>query len=184
MVESQSSAAADPDSAPSTEPAMAAPCVAAADPTAIVVMDKLLTLPQLVDGAGITCSYQDGLLRIVVPMAPPTLDDEHRELIAALEQEHKDAAAQPRSSSSSGNKRKRPSRPTWRCASSRSARTALRYSALHVHACPAHSQMPHGSTELKRYKPQMVSQKFMSESISMSIVRCTLAHTHLKTQKT
>jgi len=94
VVESQSSAAADPDSAPSTEPAMAAPCVAAADPTAIVVMDKLLTLPQLVDGAGITCSYQDGLLRIVVPMAAPTLDDEHRELIAALEQEHKDAAAQ------------------------------------------------------------------------------------------
>lgn len=60
----------------------------------VVVMDKSLTLPQLVDGAGIACSYQDGLLRIVVPMAAPTLDDEHRELIAALEQEHKDAAAQ------------------------------------------------------------------------------------------
>ena len=93
VVESQSSAA---DNAPSTgtEPAMAAPCVAAANPTAVVVMDKSLTLPQLVDGAGITCSYQDGLLRIVVPMAAPTLDDEHRELIAALEQEHKDAATQ------------------------------------------------------------------------------------------
>jgi len=93
VVESQSSAA---DNAPSTdtEPAMAAPCVAAANLTAVVVMDKSLTLPQLVDGAGITCSYQDGLLRIVVPMAAPTLDDEHRELIAALEQEHKDAATQ------------------------------------------------------------------------------------------
>ena len=143
MVESQSSAAADPDSAPSTEPAMAAPCVAAADPTAIVVMDKLLTLPQLVDGAGITCSYQDGLLRIVVPMAPPTLDDEHRELIAALEQEHKDAAAQPRSSSSSGNKRKRPSRPTWRCASSRSARTALPIPADTPSSSRKHCVAPH-----------------------------------------
>lgn len=58
---------------------------------AIVVMDQTLALPQPVDTAGITCTYQDGLLRVQVPIVAPALGDDHRELMAALEQEAKDA---------------------------------------------------------------------------------------------
>lgn len=58
----------------------------------VVVLDTQLTLPQPVDTSGITCSYQDGLLRIHVPIVAPALGEEHRELIASLEQEAKSAA--------------------------------------------------------------------------------------------
>ena len=60
---------------------------------AVVVLDQQLTLPQPVDTAGITCTYQDGLLRIKVPIEAPDLGDDHRELLAALEQEATGAAA-------------------------------------------------------------------------------------------
>ena len=58
----------------------------------VVVLDTQLTLPQPVDTSGITCSYQDGLLRIHVPIVAPALGEEHRELIGLLEQEAKSAA--------------------------------------------------------------------------------------------
>ena len=60
---------------------------------AVVVLDQQLTLPQPVDTAGITCTYRDGLLRIQVPIVAPALGDDHRELMAALEQEANDAGS-------------------------------------------------------------------------------------------
>lgn len=59
----------------------------------IIVLDKTLTLPQPVAADGITCSYQDGLLRIEVPIVAPTIDSEHHDLVTALESEVKSAAA-------------------------------------------------------------------------------------------
>ena len=80
VVEDPASTAATIDSAAAEEPL-----------EAIVVLDQRLALPQPVDTAGITCTYQNGLLRIQVPIVAPALGDDHRELMAALEQEAKDA---------------------------------------------------------------------------------------------
>jgi hypothetical protein len=80
VVEDPASTAATIDSAAAEEPL-----------EAIVVLDQMLALPQPVDTAGITCTYQNGLLRIQVPIVAPALGDDHRELMAALEQEAKDA---------------------------------------------------------------------------------------------
>ena len=80
VVEDPASTAATIDSAAAEEPL-----------EAIVVLDQTLALPQPVDTAGITCTYQNGLLRIQVPIVAPALGDDHRELMAALEQEAKDA---------------------------------------------------------------------------------------------
>jgi hypothetical protein len=60
----------------------------------VVVLDKSIALPQPVDEAGIACSYQDGLLRIVIPIAAPALDTENEEHTAELQQEVSVAAAQ------------------------------------------------------------------------------------------
>jgi HSP20 family molecular chaperone IbpA len=80
VVDDPASTAATIDSAAAEEPL-----------EAIVVLDQMLALPQPVDTAGITCTYQNGLLRIQVPIVAPALGDDHRELMAALEQEAKDA---------------------------------------------------------------------------------------------
>jgi len=80
VVEDPASTAATIDSAAAEEPL-----------EAIVVLDQMLALPQPVDTAGITCTYQNGLLCIQVPIVAPALGDDHRELMAALEQEAKDA---------------------------------------------------------------------------------------------
>jgi len=80
VVEDSASTASTMDSAAAGEPL-----------EAIVVLDQMLSLPQPVDTAGITCTYQNGLLRIQVPIVAPGLGDDHRELMAALEQEAKDA---------------------------------------------------------------------------------------------
>lgn len=60
----------------------------------VVVLDKSIALPQPVDEAGIACTYQYGLLRIVIPIAAPALDTEHEEHTAELQQEVSAAAAQ------------------------------------------------------------------------------------------
>ena len=80
------SAAAAAAAAAESEPEQAAP-----EP--VIVVDAQLTLPQPVDTAGITCSYQDGLLRIHVPIVAPGPDEEHRDLVDALEQEATIAAS-------------------------------------------------------------------------------------------
>ena len=80
VVEDSASTASMMDSAAAEEPL-----------EAIVVLDQMLSLPQPVDTAGITCTYQNGLLRIQVPIVAPALGDDHRELLAALEQQAKDA---------------------------------------------------------------------------------------------
>lgn len=51
----------------------------------VLLIDTSLTLPQTVDASGITCLYEDGLLRIEIPIVPPGPDYEHLELIASLE---------------------------------------------------------------------------------------------------
>ena len=60
----------------------------------VVVMERSVNLPQLVDDCGITCTYQDGLLHIEIPIQAPSLDDEHSTLVARLEQDAADAGAQ------------------------------------------------------------------------------------------
>jgi HSP20 family molecular chaperone IbpA len=89
VVEDPASAAGGGDAAEATTDR-----AAAEEPPEAVVLDQQLTLPQPVDTAGITCTYRDGLLRIQVPIVAPALGDDHRELMAALEQEANDAAAQ------------------------------------------------------------------------------------------
>ena len=60
----------------------------------VVVLDKSVALPQPVDEAGIACTYQDGLLRIVIPIAAPAPDTEHEERTAGLQQAVSEAAAE------------------------------------------------------------------------------------------
>jgi len=67
VIEDPASTAATIDSAAAEEPI-----------EAIVVLDQTLALPQPVDTAGITCTYQNGLLRIQVPIVAPALGDDHR----------------------------------------------------------------------------------------------------------
>jgi HSP20 family molecular chaperone IbpA len=62
-------------------------------PGSSMLMHRSVTLPQLVDAAGITCTYQDGLLRIEVPAQAPALDEEEHGRMEALRQEAQDAAA-------------------------------------------------------------------------------------------
>jgi HSP20 family molecular chaperone IbpA len=59
-----------------------------------MLMHRSVTLPQLVDAAGITCTYQDGLLRIEVPAQAPALDEEEHGRLEALQREAQDADAQ------------------------------------------------------------------------------------------
>ena len=56
-------------------------------------MRRSVALPHMVDAAGISCSYKDGLLRIQVPIMPPILshDDDHALRVDKLQQELKDA---------------------------------------------------------------------------------------------
>ena len=56
-------------------------------------MRRSVALPHMVDAAGISCSYKDGLLRIQVPIMPPILshDDDHTIRVDKLQQELKDS---------------------------------------------------------------------------------------------
>jgi HSP20 family molecular chaperone IbpA len=58
-----------------------------------LLMRRSVTLPQLVDAAGITCTYQDGLLRIEVPDQAPALDEEEHGRMETLRREVQNAAA-------------------------------------------------------------------------------------------
>ena len=64
----------------------------------VVVMERSLTLPQLVDNKDIACTYSNGLLRVEIPIKPPTFDDEQAEvqcaLVEKLQQEAADANVQ------------------------------------------------------------------------------------------
>ena len=60
----------------------------------VVVFDKSLTLPRPVDDAGISCTYDEGLLRIEIPFTAPAPDAENEKLKAKLQQDVSEAAAQ------------------------------------------------------------------------------------------
>lgn len=60
----------------------------------MVVLDKSLELPQLVDAAGIICSYTEGLLRVEIPIADPAPDTEHETLMAKLQEDKTSAVDQ------------------------------------------------------------------------------------------
>ena len=64
----------------------------------------------MVDKDGITCSYKDGLLRILVPMKPPSMptDDQLSTRVTTLEQELKDAEARDSVSSSLNTRHRLP----------------------------------------------------------------------------
>ena len=55
-----------------------------------IAMHRSVSLPQLVDADGVTCSYRDGLLRIDIPVqAPPAAEDDTR--VDALKHEAEEA---------------------------------------------------------------------------------------------
>ena len=56
----------------------------------VVILEKSLALPQLVDGAGISCTYADGLVCIEIPVVDPA-PDAH---VVKLQEELSEAAAQ------------------------------------------------------------------------------------------
>ena len=58
---------------------------AAAGTEMVVILEKMLTLPQPVDDAGITCSYSDGLLRIEIPIVAPADTEREQELVKLQE---------------------------------------------------------------------------------------------------
>jgi HSP20 family molecular chaperone IbpA len=60
----------------------------------VVVLDKSLCLPQHVDGAGIVCTYEEGLVRIEIPIADPKPDSEHELLMAKLRGDKEEAVAE------------------------------------------------------------------------------------------
>ena len=60
----------------------------------IVVLDKSICLPQLVDGAGITCTYSEGLLRVEIPIATPAPDAEHAAIMSSLLAQKSEAIAE------------------------------------------------------------------------------------------
>ena len=66
---------------------------AAAGTEMVVILEKMLTLPQPVDDAGITCSYSDGLLRIEIPIVAPA-DTEREQELVKLQEDISEAAAQ------------------------------------------------------------------------------------------
>ena len=63
----------------------------------VVVMERSVTLPQLVDNKGITSDYSNGLLRVEIPIKPPSYDSDQakgqRVLVEKLQQEAADAEA-------------------------------------------------------------------------------------------
>ena len=59
----------------------------------VVVMERSLTLPQAVCNSGISCSYRDGLLRVIIPIQGPSIDSEQRARVDTAEQAVKDACA-------------------------------------------------------------------------------------------
>ena len=83
-----------PEAAATAKPAPSCTINLAAQLESVVVIERSVNLPQLVDSGGITCTYRDGLLRIEIPIQAPSLDDEHRTLVARLEQDAADAGAQ------------------------------------------------------------------------------------------
>jgi hypothetical protein len=60
----------------------------------VVVLDKSICLPQHVDGAGIVCTYEEGLVRIEIPIADPKPDSEHELLMAKLRRDKEEAVAE------------------------------------------------------------------------------------------
>ena len=92
--DASAAAAAEAEAEAPRAPEDATASPAEPETTSVVVLNTTLALPQPVAADGITCSYQDGLLRIEVPIASPTLDKDHLDVIAALESEAKCAAEQ------------------------------------------------------------------------------------------
>ena len=68
---------------------------ATAQSESVVVYQRSIALPHMVDKDGVTCSYKDGLLRILVPIKPPSLptDDQLSTRVTTLEQELHEAEA-------------------------------------------------------------------------------------------
>lgn len=60
----------------------------------IVVLDKSICLPQLVDFAGITSTYTEGLLRIEIPITALSPDAEHTALMTSLLAQKSEAIAE------------------------------------------------------------------------------------------
>ena len=60
----------------------------------VVVLDKSICLPQHVDGAGIVCTYEEGRVRIEIPIADPKPDSEHELLMAKLRRDKEEAVAE------------------------------------------------------------------------------------------
>jgi HSP20 family molecular chaperone IbpA len=59
----------------------------------VVVMERSVTLPQLVDNKDIACTYSNGLLRVEIPIKPPTFDYEQAKVQCALVEKLKQEAA-------------------------------------------------------------------------------------------
>ena len=59
-----------------------------------VVMERSIALTQLVDVSDVKCNYQDGLLRIEIPIQTPRLEEEDQKRITTLEEEATEAAKQ------------------------------------------------------------------------------------------
>ena len=94
------------------------------DASGQVVMERSIALPQLVDVSDVRCNYQDGLLRIEIPIQAPRLEEEDQKRIAALEEEATEAAKQVTELV----------RKLRECKSkAHSAQSALRSAQLHVH---------------------------------------------------
>ena len=68
---------------------------ATAQSESVVVYQRSIALPHMVDKDGVTCSYKDGLLRILIPIKPPSLptDDQLSTRVTTLEHELQDAEA-------------------------------------------------------------------------------------------
>ena len=60
----------------------------------VVVLDKSICLPQLVNHSGIVCTYDEGLVRIEIPIAHPKPDSEHELLMANLKRDKEEAVAE------------------------------------------------------------------------------------------
>jgi hypothetical protein len=89
-----------------------------------VEMKRSIALPQLVDVSDVKCNYQDGLLRIEIPIQAPRLEEEDQTRIATLEEEAKEAAKHVTELE----------RKLRECKSkAHAAQSALRSAQLHVH---------------------------------------------------
>lgn len=88
------------------------------------VIERSIALPQLVDVSDVKCNYQDGLLRIEIPIQAPRLEEEDQKRIATLEEEAKEAAKHVTELE----------RKLRECKSkAHAAQSALRSAQLHVH---------------------------------------------------